>query len=103
MQNGIQVYAVSTDFALREMGFGVLNSYARATGGDVYGGGSAPEMQMAFSRITEQARNQYVLGYLSDTRPPKAGGIYREINVKTNRPNLNVTHRKGYIQFPVTN
>jgi len=103
LQNGIQVYAISMDFALREGSLGVLSSYARATGGDVYGGGSTHDMETAFSKITEQARNQYVLGYLSDNRPNKVGGIYREINVKTNKPNLKVTHRKGYIQFPVTN
>jgi VWFA-related protein len=103
LQNGIQVYAVSTDFALREGPLGVLSSYARATGGDVYGGGSTQDMEKAFSRITEQARHQYVLGYLSDNKPARAGGVYREINVKTNKPNLKVTHRKGYIQLPVGN
>lgn len=103
VQNGIQVYAVSTDFALREGNLGVLSSYARATGGDVYGGGSTKDMEMAFSKITEQARNQYVLGYLSSNKPRKVGGIFREINVRANRPNVKVTHRKGYIQLPVTN
>jgi VWFA-related protein len=103
LQNGIQVYAISTDFALREGSLGVLSSYARATGGDVYGGGSAQDMETAFSRITEQARNQYVLGYLSDNEPRRNSGVFREINVKTNKPDLKVTHRKGYIQFPVRN
>lgn len=101
VQNEIQVYAVSMDFALHEGVLGVLSSYARATGGDTYGGGSAPDMEKAFSKITEQARNQYVLGYVSDSRPGRSGGIFREINVKTDKPNQNVTHRKGYIQFPV--
>ena len=103
LQHGIQVYAVSMDFALREGVLGVLSSYARATGGDTYGGGSPKDLETAFTRITEQARNQYVLGYTSDNRPGKVGGVYREINVKTNKPNSSVTHRKGYIQLPVTN
>jgi VWFA-related protein len=103
LQSGIQVYAISTDFALREGTLGALSSYARATGGDVYGGGSSKDMETAFSRITEQARNQYVLGYQSDNEPRRNGGIFREIKVQTSKPDLKVTHRKGYIQFPVGN
>jgi len=103
LQNGIQVYSVSVDFALLEGSLSALNSYARATGGDVFGGDSAKEMETAFSRITEQARNQYVLGYLSDNKPRKTGGVFREITVKASRQDLKVTHRKGYIQFPATN
>jgi VWFA-related protein len=100
LANGIQVYAVAADYALREGPLSVLNSYARASGGDVFGGASTADMEKAFSRITEQARNQYVLGYLSDNKPAKLGGVFREINVKVNKPNMQVTHRKGYIQFP---
>ena len=78
----------------------MLNSYARATGGDVYGGGSTSSMELAFSRITEQARNQYVLGYVSSNRPGGAMGIFREIGVRTRTPSQRVTHRRGYIQLP---
>ena len=100
LQYGIQVYAVATDFALSEGALGVLDSYARMTGGDVYSGGTTKDMERAFSLITEQARNQYVLGYLSGSRPGRSGGIYREIDVRTTKPDLKVRHRKGYIQFP---
>jgi VWFA-related protein len=99
LQHGIQVYAVAMDFALREGKLGVLDAYAKASGGDVYGGGSTRDLEHAFSKITEQARNQYVLGYISDTRPGRVG-IYREIDVKTGKPDHRVTHRKGYIQLP---
>jgi VWFA-related protein len=99
VENDIQVYAVAMDFALRELGVGVLNSYADASGGDVYGGGSTRDLENAFTRITEQARNQYILGYVSDNRP-RTGGIFRTIDVKVNQPNQKVTHRKGYTQFP---
>lgn len=100
LKNEIQLYAVSTDFALLEGSLGVLSSYARATGGDVYSGGSAPAMETAFSRITEQARNQYVLGYVSSNRMTGPAGIFREIAVRTRVANQSVTHRKGYIQLP---
>lgn len=100
LKNEIQVYAVSTDFALLEGPLGVLSSYARATGGDVYGGGSTDAMETAFSRITEQARNQYVLGYVSTNKATGSRGVFREIDVKTRWPDQKTTHRKGYMQYP---
>jgi len=103
LQNGIQVYAVATEYAIREGALSALTSYARASGGDVFAGGSAQEMEQAFRRITEQARNQYVLGYVSNNKPSRAGGIFREIKVKVNRPNMKTTHRKGYVQFAPAN
>jgi VWFA-related protein len=100
LKNEIQVYGVSAEFALVEGPLSVLNSYARATGGDVYGGGSTNSMETAFSRITEQARNQYVLHYASSNRPGGPMGVFRTIDVRTRLPNQRVTHRKGYIQLP---
>lgn len=99
LQNNIQVYSVATDYALREGSLGVLSAYAKATGGDVFGGGSTRDMETAFTRITEQARNQYVLGYVSSNEPRGAGGVFRTIDVRTRYPGRTVTHRKGYIQF----
>lgn len=102
-QNGIQVYVVPVDFALYEGSVGVMSAYARATGGDVFGGDTTRDMERAFSRIIEQARNQYVLGYVSGNKPGKVGGIYREIDVKATKPDVKVTHRKGYVQYPIAN
>lgn len=100
VQGNIQVYAVATDYALYEGPLGVLNAYAKATGGDVYKGGSTLDMESAFPRITEQARNEYVLGYQSTNEPRGLGGVHREISVRTVKPNQTVTHRRGYIQYP---
>jgi VWFA-related protein len=97
LANQIQVYTVGVDYALREGSFSVLHSYANSTGGDTYSGGNTHDMETAFQRITEQARNQYVLGYYSDTRPQ--AGLFRSIDVKTTKPGMRVTHRKGYTQF----
>jgi VWFA-related protein len=100
LQNNIQVYSVATDYALREGTLGLLSVYGRTTGGDVYGGGSSSDMEKAFSKITEQARNQYVLGYVSSNRHRGQRGIRREIHVEMKSPGLKVTHRKSYIQYP---
>jgi VWFA-related protein len=100
LQGNIQVYSVATDYALYEGPLGLLNAYAKATGGDVFKGGSIEEMESAFPRITEQARNQYVLGYVSTNEPRGARGTYREINVRVRNSDQKVTHRKGYVQYP---
>lgn len=100
LENNIQVYSVATDYALREGALGLLSVYGRATGGDVYSGGSSREMENAFSKITEQARNQYVLEYVSSNEPRGLKPVMREIRVETRTPGQTVTHRKSYIQYP---
>jgi VWFA-related protein len=100
LENNIQVYSVATDYALREGALGLLSVYGKATGGDVYNGGSTREMEIAFSKITEQARNQYVLEYISSNEPRGLQPATREIRVETRTPGLTVTHRRSYIQYP---
>jgi hypothetical protein len=59
-------------------------------------------MEFAVRRIVEQARTQYVLGYVStNTAPPL--GVYRKIEVKSGFPDQKrkVVHRAGYVQYPI--
>ena len=100
LQNHIQVYAVAVDYALTEGRLNVLNTYANRTGGDVFSGGTTRDMETAFLKITEQARNQYVLSYVSTNEPKSIQGVRREIEVKTKYPGQEVMHRKSYIQYP---
>jgi VWFA-related protein len=100
LRNEIQVYAVTTDYALFEGSLGVLSAYARATGGETFNGGSTDAMETAFARITEQARNQYVLGYYSTNEPRGSQGVFREIEVRTRNSGFRVSHRRGYFQYP---
>lgn len=100
LENNIQVYSVATDYALREGPLGLLSIYGKATGGDVYSGGSTTDMETGFSKITEQARNQYLLSYISSNEPRGRRAVTREIRVETRTPGQTVTHRKSYIQYP---
>jgi len=102
LARNIEVYAVNTPAALLEKSTGMLDSYAQATGGDVYGGRSESDMRVAFDQIVEQARTQYVLGYVSsNTAPPL--GVYRKIEVTSGDRDQQrkVTHRQGYYQYPI--
>jgi VWFA-related protein len=100
LRNNIELFAVSTEFGLFEKIAGNLSEYARATGGDVYSGGSTQSMERGFANITDQARNQYVLGYVSSNETRDRAPVFRTIDVRTRNPNFKVTHRKGYTQYP---
>jgi VWFA-related protein len=94
----IEVYGVSTAFSTFGS-FKALSDYAAATGGDVYPGTSTKSVETAFNRIVEQARYQYVLGYVSNNRAE--GTTFRTITVTTRNGKYKVIHRRGYTQYPV--
>jgi len=100
LRNNIELYSVTTDGDPVGRRLGVLSSLARATGGDEYKGLNTSSMENAFSRITEQARNQYVLGYQSSNEPVNGLPTVRTIEVKGRRDGWKITHRKGYTQLP---
>jgi len=100
LRDDIQLFAVTADSGAFEGRFGVLGSLALATGGETYRGLTTRSMEEAFGRITEQARNQYVLGYHSTNIPTAGLPVVRKIIVKGSDPNWKVIHRKGYTQAP---
>jgi len=100
LRDNIELYAVNTDSDPLERRLGVLGALARASGGDEYRGLNTAAMENAFNRITEQARNQYVLGYQSTNKPTGVLPVVRTIEVKGRDPNWKITHRKGYTQVP---
>jgi VWFA-related protein len=100
LRDNIELYAVNTDSDPIGRRLGVLSSLARATGGDEYRGTNTSTMETAFSRITEQARNRYVLGYHSTNETPDGLPVVRTIEVKARDSRWKVAHRKGYTQVP---
>jgi VWFA-related protein len=98
LQNEIQVYGISAEFG-RPGSYGKLSDYSGPTGGDVYPGTSTQSMEAGFLKITEQARNQYILTYVSNNETNRP--VFRNIEVKTRSSKDRVTHRSGYMQHPV--
>lgn len=95
--NNVTVYAVSVssladDLLLR--GKGRLASYANPTGGDVIAANNANEMEALYSKLVDEARNEYTLGF-DPTRTVGKGNCH-SLEVRVERPGLNVTARKGY-------
>jgi VWFA-related protein len=101
LRDQIELFAVWTEFKPFEKLGGTLTAYADATGGNVFSGGSTGSMERGFANITEEARNQYVLGYFSNNEVPRGRpSVFRTIDVRTVNPRLSVTYRRGYTQYP---
>src|SRR5438067_3140402 len=84
----------------------ILPKFASATGGQTFNEFDTQAIETAYSQVTEQARNQYIVGY--STRATVATG-YRDIEVKVHRPGCDVQPgpecvrvyaRDGYYPLP---
>ncbi len=90
----ISVYAIGVGSAVLNQSTGVLAKYARATGGDVFYAPTRAGLESLYSRVTEQARNQYTLAYVP--RDTDRRRQYHGIEVRVRRPNLTLLARDGY-------
>jgi VWFA-related protein len=93
LASDISVYSISLDRRAVKTG-GDLARYASATGGDVYLARSRESLASLYTRIPEQARNQYTLAYAP--RRGAGGEEFHEIEVRVRRPGLTLLARQGY-------
>ena len=100
LDTGIQVYAIGLEQTFFTRKFSILDDYAKTTGGDAYFANSVPNIEKFYARAAEQARNQYVLGYISNNEVPGTTPKFRDIQVRLARAGLETRHRKGYYQYP---
>jgi hypothetical protein len=71
-----------------------LNELASASGGSLHYAEDLSRLPDTFSKIADELRNQYSLGYYPTN--PKQDGQYRKIQVKVSRKNVVVRARPGY-------
>ncbi len=90
----VSVYAVGVGDAALNRGTSVLSRYARATGGDVYYALSRDSLEQLYSRLTEEARYRYTLGYVPSKRHVTSD--YHRLEVRVKRPGLTLLARDGY-------
>jgi len=88
------VYGVGVGSAFFERRFERLSKYAHDTGGDVYYGLKSRAMEELYSRVTEEARNQYTLAYAPSGTD--RGAEYHSIEVRVRREGLTILTREGY-------
>jgi VWFA-related protein len=94
LRYGISVYSVAVSSAYFERRFSRLVDYAHDSGGDVYFAAKRSTMEELYSRVTEEARNQYTLAYYP-TGTNRALD-YHAIEVRVKREGLTVDAREGY-------
>ena len=94
LRYNIAVYGVGVGSAFFERRFERLSKYAHDTGGDVYYGMKSRAMEQLYSRVTEEARNQYTLAYAP--AGTDRGAEYHSIEVRVKREGLTLLTREGY-------
>jgi VWFA-related protein len=65
-----------------------------ATGGTLDSERGVNGIEKSYAKIAEEARNQYTLGYYS--HEPFIDGKFRKIDVRVDRPGLEVIAKTGY-------
>jgi len=73
-----------------------LHQLATKTGGRLYEANERTQLTEAFSKIAEELRHQYSIGYYPQTT--LQSGERREIRVRVDRPELAVRARDSYVQ-----
>ena len=71
-----------------------LAGYVIQTGGDLESQGSLNGIEKSYASLAEESRNQYMLVYAS--HQPPFDSRYRKIEVRVDRPNVEVIAKKGY-------
>lgn len=98
-RNGVQVYAVDPEHKIFNK-MTLLNSYTRGTGGSVFDGAAIENMAISFAQVIEQARDQYMIGYVSSNEPKDGRPVLRNIDVKIKGKKYRIVHRQNYMQYP---
>jgi VWFA-related protein len=105
LEADVSVYSISVTRsvpfgkALAQRGIAAIDKYASLTGGDTYYSSKDADLERLYSDVTEQARNEYTLTFY----PSEAnrGQDFHSIEVRVERPGLNVTARSGYYQSAI--
>lgn len=102
LTSNISVYAIAVDSPLDVITFqgkGRLTQYAAPTGGDVIAASKSQEIETLYAKLADEARNEYTLGF--DPTKTVGRGNCHTLEVRVERPGLNVTTREGYCaEFP---
>jgi VWFA-related protein len=72
----------------------ILAKYTLETGGTLDSEANLNGIEKSYAKIAEEARTQYTLGYLS--HQPFIDGKYRSIDVRVDRPGVEVIAKRGY-------
>ena len=100
LEVGIEVYGIGVDQPFPYNKTSVLDDYAKQTGGDTYFVDSVQSIERSYADATEEARNQYVLAYVSNNEVAGEGPVFRDLQIKVAGGSMKALYRKGYYQYP---
>ena len=94
LTSDISVYSISVGHALLQHETSRLEKYGTYTGGDAVYAGKAEDLERLYSKVSEQARNQYLLAF--SPQEVDRTKDYHTIEVRVRRPGLDILAREGY-------
>jgi hypothetical protein len=80
--------------AFLERKFSRLVDYAHDSGGEVYFAAKRETLEVLYSRISEEARNQYTIAYMP--RGTDRSADYHNVEVRVKRAGLSIKTRDRY-------
>ena len=98
LRSEIVVYGVAQGSALLSRRLNTLTKYASQSGGDVFYPIKENAFSESYQRIADMARNQYVLGFVSQKEAQEV--TFRKISVRVKEKDVTVKARKGYYAIP---
>jgi VWFA-related protein len=94
----VTVYSIGVGVPLADRLHTILKTLSVQTGGDVFYATSRADLERVYSRIADQARNQYTLSYQPDHKDRVV--TYHTIEVRVKLGGLTVEARQGYFSAP---
>jgi VWFA-related protein len=88
----VAVYSIGVGGSFLDRGLNVISKLAHDSGGDVFY--ARGNMEPLYSRVEDQARNQYTIGYAPHHQDRVVS--YHTLSVLVKRPGLTVYARQGY-------
>lgn len=92
------VYSIGVGVPIADKFHTVLKTLANQTGGDMFFASSSADLERFYSRIADQARNQYTLSYSPDHKDRIV--TFHRIEVRVKLQGLTVEARQGYFSAP---
>ena len=99
LRYNISVYSLGVGSSFLNRKYTRLQAYAHDTGGDVYYAARRNSLEELYSRVTEQARNQYTLAYAPAGNDKTKD--YHAVEVRVKRTGLNILTREGYFSAQI--
>jgi VWFA-related protein len=94
----VTVYSIGIGASLTDRIHSILKLLALASGGDVFYASSRADLERFYSRVADQARNEYTLYYSPDHKDRVV--TFHSIDVRVKLGGLNVEARQGYYSAP---